>query len=66
MDLIRDVIYEQNNDLLKQISDDFYPKMTEEQNEFINKYNKKNFTYMLPVQKDMTIYNEKRLKRILK
>ena len=41
MDLIRDVIYKQNNDLLKQIADDFYPKMTEEQNEFINKFNKK-------------------------
>jgi len=66
MDLIRDVIYKQNNDLLKQIADDFYPKMTEEQNEFINKFNKKNFTYMLPVQKDMIIYNEKRLRKILK
>ena len=40
--------------------------MTEEQNEFINKFNKKNFTYMLPVQKDMTIDNEKRLRKILK
>ena len=66
MDLIRDVIYKQNNDLLKQIAEDFYPKMIEEQNEFINKYNKINFTYMLPVQKDMTIYNEKRLRKILK
>ena len=66
MDLIRDVIYKQNNDLLKQIANDFYPNMLEEQEQFIYKYNKKNFTYMQPVKRELNNFNEKRLKKILK
>ena len=66
MDLIREAIFEQNKELLKIISIDFYPKMLEEQHDFIYKYNKKNFTYMQPVKKDLTNYNQKRLNKILK
>ena len=66
MDFIREAIFEQNNTLLKQIAEDFYPNMLPEQEEFIYKYNKKNFTYMQPVKKDLTIYNQKRLNKILK
>ena len=66
MDLLREVIYEQNKDLLRKIANDFYPNMIDEQQEFIYKYNKKNFTYMQPVKKDLTIYNQKRLNKILK
>ena len=66
MDFIRETLYKQNNTLLKQISEDFYPNMLPEQEEFIYKYNKKNFTYMQPVKKDLTIYNQKRLNKILK
>ena len=66
MDIFRDALYEQNTELLKQISNDFYPKMNDEQNGFIYKYNKKNFTYMSPVKKDITNMNTKRLQKILK
>ena len=66
MDFIRETLYKQNNTLLKQIAEDFYPNMLREQEEFIYKYNKKNFTYMQPVKKDLTIYNQKRLNKILK
>ena len=66
MDFIREAMFEQNKDLLMKIADDFYPKMIEEQKDFIYKYNKKNFTYMQPVKKDLTFYNQKRLNKILK
>tara|TARA_B100000900_G_C20601898_1_gene726032 strand:+ start:9616 stop:9816 length:201 start_codon:yes stop_codon:yes gene_type:complete len=66
MDFIRETLYKQNNTLLKQIAEDFYPNMLPEQEDFIYKYNKKNFTYMQPVKKDLTILNGKRLKKILK
>jgi len=66
MDILREAIYEQNNKLLKQVSEDFYPKMIDEQNGFIYKYNKKNFTYMQPINKDISNMNNKRLKKILK
>tara|TARA_A100001015_G_scaffold43290_1_gene47570 strand:- start:856 stop:1056 length:201 start_codon:yes stop_codon:yes gene_type:complete len=66
MDFIRETLYKQNNTLLKQIAEDFYPNMLEEQETFIYKYNKKNFTYMQPVNKDITNLNEKRLKKVLK
>jgi hypothetical protein len=66
MDILKEVIYNQNTELLKKISNDFYPDMKEEQNEFINKYNKKNFTYLRPVKKDLTNLYEKRIKKIMK
>ena len=66
MDFIKEAMFEQNKGLLMKIADDFYPKMIEEQKDFIYKYNKKNFTYMQPVKKDLTIYNQKRLNKILK
>ena len=40
--------------------------MLPEQEEFIYKYNKKNFTYMQPVKRELNNFNEKRLKKILK
>ena len=39
MDFIREAMFEQNNTLLKQIAEDFYPNMLPEQEEFIYKYN---------------------------
>ena len=64
MDILREVIFEQNNKLLKQISEDFYPDMEKEQTQFIYDYNKKNFTYMQKVSKDIKLINEKRLRKI--
>lgn len=66
MDILKEIIYNQNTELLKKISNDFYPDMKEEQNEFINKYNKKNFAYLRPVKKDLTNLYEKRMKKIMK
>ena len=66
MDLLREVIFEQNKDLLRKIAEDFYSDMKTEQTEFIYKYNKKNFTYMQPVKKDLDKINEKKINKILK
>ena len=66
MDLLREVIFEQNKELLIKIAGDFYPNMIDEQQEFIYKYNKKNFTYMQPVKRELNNFNEKRLKKVLK
>ena len=66
MDILRNTIFEQNKQLLQQISKDFYPDMKEEQNEFLYKYNKENFTYMRPINRDINNFNEKRLKKIKK
>ncbi len=51
MDILKELIFNQNKELLKNISNDFYPDMEEEQIEFIKKYNKKNFAYLRPVKK---------------
>ena len=64
MDILREAIFEQNNKLLKQISEDFYPDMEKEQTQFLYDYNKKNFTYMQKVTKDIKFINEKRLRKI--
>jgi len=64
MDILREVIFEQNNKLLKQVSEDFYPESLKEQTQFIYDYNKKNFTYMQKVTKDIKLINEKRLRKI--
>ena len=64
MDILREAIFEQNNKLLKQISEDFYPSSKKEQTQFIYDYNKKNFTYMQKVTKDIKLINEKRLRKI--
>jgi len=64
MDILREAIFEQNNKLLKQISEDFYAGSPKEQTQFIYDYNKKNFTYMQKVTKDIKFINEKRLRKI--
>ena len=66
MDILKELIFNQNTDLLKRLADDFYPDMKEEQSEFINKYNKKNFTYLRPVKRDLNNAYEKRLNKIMK
>ena len=66
MDLLREVIYEQNKDLLRKIAEDFYSDMKTEQIDFIYKYNKKNFTYMQHVKKDLDKINKKKINKILK
>jgi len=52
MDIIRDIIYEQNYDLLQKIAND---KFNDDQQkiDFIKKYHKKNFSYMKPITKNI-------------
>jgi len=66
MDIFRDLIYEQNKNLLINISNDFFPNIEKEKIEFINEYHKKNFNYMIPINRDQTVINQKRLKKIIK
>ena len=66
MDIIRKLVEEQNSLLLTIIAEDFFPKMKEEKEEFMNKYHKQNFSYMKIVSKDVKSLNEKRMKKILK
>ena len=66
MDILKELIFNQNKELLKNVSEDFYPDMKEEQTEFINKYNKKNFAYLRPVKRDLNNVYEKRLNKIMK
>ena len=66
MDILKELIFNQNKELLKNVSDDFYPDMKEEQIEFIKNYNKKNFAYLRPVKRDLTDVNNKRIDKIMK
>ena len=66
MDILKELIFNQNKELLKNISEDFYPDMKEEQTEFIKNYNKKNFAYLRPVKRDLNNVYEKRLNKIMK
>jgi hypothetical protein len=52
MDIIRDIIYEQNYDLLQKIAND---KFNDDQQkiDFIKKYHKKHFSYMKPITKNI-------------
>ena len=52
MDIIRDIIYQQNHDLLQKIAND---KFNDDQQkiDFIKKYHKKNFSYMKPITKNI-------------
>jgi hypothetical protein len=66
MDLLRSALYEQNCELLKNISEDFFPKMIDEQYEFIEKYNKINYTFLLPNNRDPKPSYEKRIIKLSK
>ena len=65
MDIIRDVIYEQNIDLLERIANDMYIEQ-EDKEKFIKKYHKKNFTSLKVVKRDTTPNYVKKLIRCVK
>jgi len=62
-DIISNVILNQNKELLQKIANDNYGNNEDKEN-FIQKYNKLNYTLLLVVKKDMFPVYEKRLKRI--
>ena len=53
MDILREVIYEQNKELLERIANDKYNDECDKE-EFMNKYLKKNFTHLNVVKQDPT------------
>ena len=61
--IISNVILNQNKELLQKIANDNYDNDEDKEN-FIQKYNKLNYTLLLVVKKDMFPVYEKRLKRI--
>ena len=60
MEVLQEVIYTQNLDLLHRIADDMYIDECDKQT-FIYKYHKKNFSQLIPIKKNN---NEKHLKMI--
>ena len=54
MDILRDIIYIQNLELLQRIADDMYIDI-DDKDTFIQKYHKKNFTFLHQEKKDRII-----------
>ena len=65
MDILREVIYEQNKELLERIANDKYNHECDKE-EFMDKYLKKNFTYLNVVKQDPTPKYVKKLIRCVK
>ena len=64
MDILKDVIYEQNKEMLTRIANDKYIDEADK-DKFMKKYLKKNFTHINVVRKDPTPKYEKSIKRLL-
>ena len=64
MEILRDVIYEQNKEILTRIANDKYNDQ-DEKYKIMKKYLKKNFTHLNVVRKDPTPKYEKSIKRLL-
>ena len=64
MDILKDVIYEQNKEMLTRIANDKYIDDIDK-DKFMKKYLKKNFTHINVVRKDPTPKYEKSIKRLL-
>ena len=64
MDILKDVIYEQNKEMLTRIANDKYIDEADKA-KFMKKYLKKNFTHINVVRKDPTPKYEKSIKRLL-
>ena len=65
MDILRDIIYHQNFELLQRISDDMYND-EEDKQDFIDKYHKKNFSILIQVKRDNTDKQLKMIKHCVK
>tara|TARA_Y100000817_G_scaffold303319_1_gene285136 strand:- start:65 stop:274 length:210 start_codon:yes stop_codon:yes gene_type:complete len=64
MDILKEIIYEQNKEMLTRIANDKY-NHDAEKDKFMKKYLKKNFTHIKVVRKDPTPKYEKSMKRLL-
>jgi hypothetical protein len=65
MDILRDIIYHQNAELLQRISDDMYND-EEDKQDFIDKYHKKNFSILIQVKRNNTDKQLKIIKHCVK
>jgi hypothetical protein len=65
MDILKEIIYEQNRELLGRIANDKYNHDIDK-NEFIGKYLKKNFSHLNVVKRDPTPKYVKKLIRCVK
>jgi hypothetical protein len=65
MDILRDIIYIQNFDLLQRIADDMYNEV-KDKDIFIQTYHKKNFTFLHQEKKDRVLSYTKKLRKCVK
>ena len=63
-DILKDVIYEQNKEMLTRIANDKYIDDIDK-DKFMKKYLKKNFTHINVVRRDPTPKYEKSMRRLL-
>ena len=66
MDAVRNIIYTGNKSFLELIANDLYDGDEEDIKEFIYKYHKKNYSYMIPVINDVKNIHKRRIKNSLK
>lgn len=64
-DFVKQLIYLQNHELLRRISDDQF-KIEEEKVNFIQKYHKKNFSYLRKVKRDTSERDQKRFDKLMR
>ncbi len=65
MDILRDIIHIQNLDLLQRIANDMYIDI-EDKEMFIQKYHKKNFTFLHQEKKDRVLSYTKKIRKCVK
>ena len=65
MDILRDIIHIQNLDLLQRIANDMYIDI-EDKEMFIQKYHKKNFTFLHQEKKDRVLVYTKKIRGCVK
>lgn len=63
-DILKDIIYDQNKELLIRISNDHY-ESDEEKKAFIKEFHKKNYAYVHEMKSSKVEEYERKIKRIL-
>ena len=64
-DFVKHLIYFQNHEILKRISEDKFATEEERAN-FIQKYHKKNFSYLHEVKRDTSERDQKRFNKLMR
>jgi len=66
MDTFRKIVYDDHKRIIDLIADDVYGDSEEDKKEFLDKYLKKNYSYMIPEVNDVKNMNKRRIKNALK